>query len=304
MKCVRCGEEIGEARACRWCGAMQPEGRTKEAAEAKEPVAEGDEQIADSEEGAAAEGDDEKNDDKERGGIEEGDAVEKGTSAEADESPGETERKRVGRGRKLAIINGCIAAVLVAFIAFTLATAERWEKVDVPAHEDPLSAREVPTGKYIVTMDSVNPCYVGQDWNDCINAYVAQYNNTCTLPLTERRVLKQRDDGSYTSIANAQSSAHVQTAMFIRLISPRTLCQEYSEMISGMQADARPGSYVASLGSWGQLTATPETKTVYDIVPAQTHEAVCYLGFIGECREDETAEGDQRLRPYSPLHAS
>ena len=266
MKCVRCGEEIGETRACRWCEAMQPEGRTKEAAETKEPAAERDERVADSEEGSATEGDDEKNDDKEQGGIEEGDAVEKGTSAEADESPGETERKRVGRGRKLAIINGCIAAVLVAFIAFTLATAERWEKVDVPAH--------------------------------------AQYNNTCTLPLTERRVLKQRDDGSYTSIASAQSSAHVQTAMFIRLISPRTLCQEYSEMISKMQADDQPGYYVASLGSWGQLTATPETKTVYDIVPAQTHEAVCYLGFIGECREDETIEGDQRLRPYSPLHAS
>ncbi len=298
MKCVRCGEEIGEARACRWCGAIQPEGRTKEAAETKEPTAKRDEQIEGGEEVAATEGDDEKNaatetsDDKEQVGIEEGDAVERGTSIEADESPGETERKRVGRGRKLVIINGCIAAVLVTFIAFTLATAERWEKVDVPAHEDPLSAREVPTGKYIVTMDSVNPCYVGQDWTDCINAYIAQYNNACTLPLTERRVLKQRDDGSYASIANTQSNARVQTAMFIRLISPRTLCQEYSEMISGMQADARPGSYVASLGSWGQLTATPETKTVYDIVPAQTHEAVCYLGFIGECREDETTEGN------------
>lgn len=288
MKCVRCGEEIGEARACRWCGAMQPEGRTKEAAEAKEPVAEGDEQIADSEEGAAAEGDDEKNDDKEQGGIEEGDAVEKGTSAKADESPGETERKRVGRGRKLAIINGCIAAVLVAFIAFTLATAERWEKVDVPEHIDPSSAREVPTGNYTVTMDNISPCYVGQDWTDCINAYIAQYNAACTLPLSDSRTLTQRKDGSY-STAHLRHNSHVQTAA-VRRISSRTLCQDYADMISEMQAEDQPGYYVAGLGSWGHLTATPETETVYDIIPAQTHEAVCYLGFIGECRQDDTTE--------------
>ena len=250
MKCVRCGEEIGEARACRWCGAIQPEDKANEAA-----------------------------------GTEE-------STVEASDSPNEAERRRLGLGRKLVIINSCIAAVLIAFITFALATAERWEKVDVPRHKDPLSEREVPTGNYIVTMDSINPCYVGQDWTDCINAYVAQYNAACTPPLTERRVLKRQDDGSYTSFASAQSSARVQTAMFIRVISPRTLCQDYSEMISKMQADAQPGYIVAGLSSWGQLTATPETETVYDIVPAQTHEAVCYLGFIGECREDEATEGD------------
>lgn len=61
-------------------------------------------------------------------------------------------------------------------------------------------------------------------------------------------------------------------------------------MISEMQAEDRPGYYVAGLGSWGHLTSTPETETIYDIIPAQTHEAVCYLGFIGECRQDDTTE--------------
>ncbi len=120
MKCVRCGEEIGEARACRWCGAMQPEGRTKEAAER-------DERVADSEESAATEGDDEKDT-----ATETSDDIEKKADAKASDSSDAAERKRVGHGRKLVIIYSCIAAVLVAFITFALATAERWEKVDVP----------------------------------------------------------------------------------------------------------------------------------------------------------------------------
>lgn len=294
MKCVRCGEEIGEARACRWCGTMQPEGGTRES---EEVAAKADEKDKDREGIAATEKNDEEDDTAvEKNGSGEGDAtdeaisVEKNERGRTDDSSDVAERKRVGRGRRLVIINGCIAAVLLAFIAFTMATAERWEKVDVPAHEDLSSAREVPTGKYIVTMDNVNPCYVGQDWTECINAYIAQYNAACTLPLSDNRTLTKRKDGSY-STAHWRHNSHVQTAA-VRRISSRTLCQDYANMISGMQAEDQPGYYVAGLGSWGQLTATPETETVYDIIPAQTHEAVCYLGFIGECRENETTEGN------------
>lgn len=292
MKCVKCGEEIGEARACRWCGAMQPEGGTRES---EEVAAKADEQDKDREENTATEKNDEEDAataEKNGGGeddvADEARSTEKNEGGQADGSSDVAERKRVGRGRKLVIVNGCIAAVLLAFIAFTLATAERWEKVDVPEHEDLSSAREVPTGKYIVTMDNVNPCYVGQDWTECINAYIAQYNAACTLPLSDSRTLTQRKDGSY-STAHLRHNSHVQTAA-VRLISSRTLCQDYADMISEMQAEDQPGYYVAGLGSWGHLTSTPETETVYDIIPAQTHEAVCYLGFIGECRQDDTTE--------------
>ena len=292
MKCVKCGEEIGEARACRWCGTMQPEGGTRES---EEVAAKADEQDKDREENTATEKNDEEDAataEKNGGGeddvADEARSTEKNEGGQADGSSDVAERKRVGRGRKLVIVNGCIAAVLLAFIAFTLATAERWEKVDVPEHEDLSSAREVPTGYYIVTMDNVNPCYVGQDWTDCINAYIAQYNAACTLPLSVSRTLTRRKDGSY-STAHLSHNSHVQTAA-VRLISSRTLCQDYADMISEMQAEDQPGYYVAGLGSWGHLTSTPETETIYDIIPAQTHEAVCYLGFIGECRQDDTTE--------------
>ena len=294
MKCVKCGEEIGEARACRWCGTMQPKGGTRES---EEVAAKADEQDKDREENTATEKNDEEDaamTEKNGGGeddvADEARSTEKNEGGQADGSSDVAERKRVGRGRKLVIVNGCIAAVLLAFIAFALTTAERWEKVDVPEHIDPSSAREVPTGNYIVTMDNISPCYVGQDWTDCINAYIAQYNAACTLPLSDSRTLTRRKDGSY-STAHLRHNSHVQTAA-VRRISSRTLCQDYADMISEMQAEDQPGYYVVGLGSWGHLTSTPETETVYDIIPAQTHEAVCYLGFIGECREDETTEGN------------
>lgn len=303
MKCVKCGEEIGEARACRWCGTMQPEGGTRES---EEVAAKADEQDKDREENTATEKNDEEDAataEKNGGGeddvADEARSTEKNEGGQADGSSDIAERKRVGRGRKLVIVNGCIAAVLLAFIAFTLATAERWEKVDVPEHEDLSSAREVPTGKYIVTMDNVNPCYVGQDWTECINAHIAQYNAACTLPLSKRFVLVRDESGYHLASDGSHSEARAITRTAMKVTehltskySSQELCQDYSNMISKMQDEDRPGYYVASLGSWGQLTATPETETIYDIIPAQTHEAVCYLGFIGECREDEATEGN------------
>lgn len=242
MKCVSCGSEIGEARACRWCGTVQP---SSESDDTTTPPSEQAEQTAEE----ATQGEVEKP--SEEDGIE--------TAAEP--SPEDEKRRRASKGRRLVAMNAGIAAVLVAFITFTLATAEHWEKVDVPAHDDLASAREVPTGNYIVTMDSINPCYVGQDYTDCINAYINQYNAACTLPITA-------------------SSAFV--------------CINYERVINDMQAKDFPGAFIGELpnDAPGQLTAVPETEIVYDTVPAQTHEAVCYLGFIGECRQDETTEGD------------
>lgn len=284
MKCVKCGAEIGEARACRWCGTIQPSAEKDSSSEpdSKQPKEEAA-GSADTEEAEPFE------DIRDTPNTEQSESSDKSAvTAGTEPSPEDEKRKRAGKGRRLVAINAGIAVVLIAFIAFTLATAERWEKVDVPAHEDLSSAREVPTGYYIVTMDNVNPCYVGQDWTDCINAYIAQYNAACTLPLSDSRTLTRRKDGSY-STAHLRHNSHVQTAA-VRLISSRTLCQDYADMISEMQAEDQPGYYVAGLGSWGHLTSTLETETIYDIIPAQTHEAVCYLGFIGECRQDDTTE--------------
>ena len=279
MKCVKCGAEIGEARACRWCGTVQP---SAEQDGSSEPNPEQPEESAESagvEETGSSEPPEDVRDTHNPWQPESSDKS--SVTAGTEPSPENEKRKHAGKGRRLVAINAGIAAVLIAFIAFTLATAERWEKVDVPAHEDLSSAREVPTGYYIVTMDNVNPCYVGQDWTDCINAYIAQYNAACTLPIGSSTPLYINKDGSVTT-----------TKRHGRTTTSQELCQDYADTISEMQSEAQPGMTVGGLGSQGQLTATPETETVYDIIPAQTHEAVCYLGFIGECRQDDTTEGN------------
>ena len=319
MKCVKCGAEIGEARACRWCGTVQP---SAEQDGSSEPNPEQPEESAESagvEETGSSEPPEDVRDTHNPWQPESSDKS--SVTAGTEPSPENEKRKHAGKGRRLVAINAGIAAVLIAFIAFTLATAERWEKVDVPAHEDLSSAREVPTGYYIVTMDNVNPCYVGQDWTDCINAYIAQYNAACTLPLppsarprrsssaqynaactlplSERNVLIRDDSGYHIARDTPHNETHPVPKAAIRVTphssiraNSQELCQDYADMISGMQAEDQPGYYVTSLGSWGHLTATPETETVYNIIPAQTHEAVCYLGFIGECRQDDTTEGN------------
>lgn len=295
MKCVKCGAEIGEARACRWCGTIQPSAEKDSSSEpdSKQPKEEAA-GSADTEEAEPFE------DIRDTPNTEQSESSDKSAvTAGTEPSPEDEKRKRAGKGRRLVAINAGIAVVLIAFIAFTLATAERWEKVDVPAHEDLSSAREVPTGYYIVTMDNVNPCYVGQDWTECINAHISQYNAACTLPLSKRFVLVRDESGYHIASDGSHSEARAITRTATKVTehltskySSQELCQDYSNMISKMQDEDRPGYYVASLGSWGQLTATPETETIYDIIPAQTHEAVCYLGFIGECREDEATEGN------------
>lgn len=107
------------------------------------------------------------------------------------------------------------------------------------------------TGVYDVTDDHKPPCYVGEGWRDCINKHVDEYNGAC---------------------ANRNLST-----------SAMALCDGYSKMIDEMKAD--DGGYgwqVETLGTWGHL----EVKEQKEVVPAVTHEAVCYLGFIGECLED------------------
>lgn len=163
-------------------------------------------------------------------------------------------KRRVGLWVTLSILGALLLiAAIVVVIAFT--TARHWTKTDVPEKPETFHSEEYETGRYDVTMDAVNPCTVNQDWTDCTNLMVATYTAACVgVELTE---------------------------------TATALCTDYSGAIDEMKALDGEGYYVATLGTYGSLTRTPEMDTRQvsneDYEPAVTHEAVCYLGFLGEC---------------------
>lgn len=162
--------------------------------------------------------------------------------------------RNVGLWVALSIV-GALLLIIAIVTVTAFATARTWTKVDVPEQPETFHSETYETGRYDVTMDAVNPCYVNQDWTDCTNLLLASYNATCVgVELTE---------------------------------SATALCADYNTAILDMQAQDTPGSYVATLGTYGNLTRTPETDVRQvsngDYRPAETHEAVCYLGFLGEC---------------------
>jgi hypothetical protein len=129
-------------------------------------------------------------------------------------------------------------------------------KIDVPAHPETFHAETYLTGYYDISDDHVNPCWIGEDWTTCTNYAVQTYNSTCAaFPLT------------YAGSA---------------------YCRNYAAMIDTMQAQDRYGYYVVSLGTWGTLSAVPESATEQvsnnDYRAAITHKAVCVFGFLGECK--------------------
>lgn len=165
----------------------------------------------------------------------------------------EAASKKTGLRVLLSIIGGLILiAVIVVVIAF--ATARHWTKIDVQEQPETFHSEEYETGLYDVTMDTVNPCWVDQDWADCTNSMVVQYNAACA-------------DVDLTATGTA-------------------VCDDYLASIDAMKAAGTDG-VVASLGTYGHLHRTAEVSTREvsndDHRPAVTHEAVCYLGFIGEC---------------------
>jgi hypothetical protein len=157
--------------------------------------------------------------------------------------------------RKSAIAGWLVAAVVVVVIT-AFATAQHWTKVDVPEQAETVHTEEFLTGNFNITNDSVSPCWVNQDWTDCINLMVNEYNGACTG----------------VSLAWRASSS----------------CALYLEQIDKMRQMGRTGSTVKSLGGFGHLnrSAVSDTREVSnnDYRPAVTHEAVCYLAFIGECK--------------------
>lgn len=157
--------------------------------------------------------------------------------------------------KKYFVVGGLAVGLILVLFVIASVTAKHWVKVDVPAHAETFHSETYLTGAYNIVDDGVTPCYLRQSWIGCANSYVNEYNSTCAVyPLTP---------------------------------SASTYCSSYRAMIDDMQSQS--WSYVASLGTTGRLTAIPEEATEQvsnnDYRPAVTHEAVCYLGFIGECEE-------------------
>lgn len=170
--------------------------------------------------------------------------------------PGGSRHQRVRKSIKATIITASLLFSTQAVLGIALDNPEVYEVVDVPEHPETFREEAYFTGRYEVIDDRISPCWIGQVWSDCINTYVAQYNGAC---------------------ANVD----------LQLFSIST-CRNYSQMIDHMKSQDFPGAYVSTLGGAGSLTRHPEMSTREvsnnDYAPAVTHQAVCYLGFIGECR--------------------
>ncbi|MBO9627233.1 MAG: hypothetical protein J7484_12780 [Microbacterium sp.] len=163
--------------------------------------------------------------------------------------------KRTGLWVTLSILGALLLIVVIVVVA-AFATARHWTKTDVPEQQETFHSEDYKTGRYDVTMDATSPCWVDQGWTDCINLLVAQYNGACAdVTLTE--------DAS-------------------------TLCTSYLAEIDRMKSEGDGGDYVVvTVGGFGSLHRTEEMATRQvsnnDHRDAVTHEAVCYLGFLGEC---------------------
>ncbi|MHC9045895.1 hypothetical protein ACYX8G_15020 [Microbacterium saperdae] len=172
--------------------------------------------------------------------------------APADGTP--ARKSRTGLWVLLSVL-GALVLIAVVVLVIALTTARHWTKVDVPEQPETFHSEEYETGRFDVTMDDVNPCFIDQAWSDCIDAMAAQYDAVCAD---------------------------------VELTEPATsVCTEYLAAIDDMRSQGTDG-VVASLGSFGKLSRTAELATRQvsneDYRPAETHEAVCYLGFLGECR--------------------
>ena len=147
-----------------------------------------------------------------------------------------------------------LALLLVLVYAAVLAPPVHWTKVDAPEH--PETFRTETTSTRVVVESKKNPCWVGQDWVDCTNSMIYEYNNAC--------VGTGADTGGTWSI-----------------------CGQYRTEITTMQRDAQAGWVVSSLGGHGKLRVKTVKKKIRvsnnDYRPAVTHTASCYFGFVGEC---------------------
>lgn len=162
--------------------------------------------------------------------------------------------------KRKTIIGASAAALVILLFIVGAATAKHWVKVDVEEQPETFHEETYLTGNYDISDDHDSPCWVGEDYTTCINSYVEIYNVACTtVPLSNQG---------------------------------RLTCSNYLTMINNGKAQAGYGRYgwtVSGASSAGYLIQSPETATEQvsnnDYVPAVTHKAVCYFGFLGECEK-------------------
>lgn len=147
--------------------------------------------------------------------------------------------------------------VVSAVISYGFFSTYSWTKVDQKLHKE--TFRDVSSGAYEVTRFSGSYlCTVGQNWTDCYNKRINEYNSNC---------------------ANRSLTT-----------SGKNTCDDYEDMLDDMKSKGHLGSpywYVSTLGSGDKLSSYMHYDTVsnHDYRPEKHHEAICWFGFLGECKK-------------------
>lgn len=161
--------------------------------------------------------------------------------------------------RKLLIpVVGAALLAVIAMAAVTLGTARHWQVVDRPEQPETFLTQEFKTGENVVMPDSsgVALCRIGQDWNTCVNLVIKDFNRACV------------------NVELAESATEV--------------CDHRRSWIQKEKKRDTRGYTVSSLGSpaFARYPLTDVRRVSnHDYRAAETHQAVCYLGFLGECED-------------------
>ncbi len=160
------------------------------------------------------------------------------------------------RRRRAPIVAAVLVVVgLAAAAGVVVATARHWTKVDVPEQAETFHEEEYETGSFVVELVAGSPCTSGQATSECVALLEAEYQAVCVAqPITP-------ESGE--------------------------VCETSREAWDWLLEMDMTGFVIDQVADQNHLTSTPEIATRQvsneDYVPAVTHEAVCYAGFIGEC---------------------
>ena len=176
------------------------------------------------------------------------------------------------RRKLLFAILGATLLTVVVIVAATLGTARYWEVVDRPEQPETFSTQEFETGTSVVIPDMtrVSLCSVGQDWDACVALMVKEFDGACT-------------GGDLT-----KSSAR--------------FCDDWRSWIQKEKKQNSKGYTVSSADGFEPFVryALTDFRRVSndDYRAAETHQAVCYLGFLGECEDKTDADAQPVNEEY------
>lgn len=168
------------------------------------------------------------------------------------QGPAPKEKGRPRVGRVLAwLIPTLMLSALVVFLATAFMTARHWTKEDVSAVERQSSRIELSVG-----FRPDQACSLGDAWSDCLKRHNGQYNEWC-LP----DVMRDED---------------------------MDFCSSFKSGLKTLEARKFGADAVISEVRWTETDDGTRAANGYSVEhgenrPAETHSAVCYLGFLGEC---------------------